>query len=283
MSYGSIAPYLAGIGALSSIAGIGGHSGPTPAQLQQQSDLSQETAQAGNIAGIGNAEQSNFDTYNPQSNEAIQSYVDFLKSNPWTNQFTANALNQRTQGITAAGNAGEANIDAQAARNGVAGSSANLGKSVALQTGLASDRAAAANDVYNTQYNQHINALQNIYGVLTGAANTARTGAQSAYGTAAGEYGSAASGEGALNAAEQAQANRETDQGNAASNGLFGSVGDIYGAYLANKPQATPGTNVGAPTLPAPGGTGMPTPAIGGGFGGGAASGIGSAVSAFGG
>lgn len=175
-------------------------------------------AALGSEAGVGNAYgnlaqtgEAQYGTYQPQANAATDAEAAYLKKDPYTDSYSTQQLGTAANQATGDYNAASAQLDANAARRGVAMPGAN---SASLAGGYGAIGAARAGQVAGAQnqlaYNKiaaNQGRLTQLQQLMTGAAQTGLGNAESGLQGQTGANAEVSSGNLALSAQQQAQAN----------------------------------------------------------------------------
>jgi len=173
--------------------------------------------------------QEGYRQYDPRYRQAIDTYGNYLATDPFTDSYSTRVLGTATEGTNRAFDTAASNLTAELARRGISGSSVEAGGLEGLEAARASDIANAQNNLAMAKaasQQGRLAALADLYG---GAASNYRNAENAGLNAQTGITGDIAGIFQNLNGSGNAEANLANEQQGSALAAAAQALGQYYG------------------------------------------------------
>ena len=202
------------------------------------SALRNQGAVANQLGTFAQGDTAAYNQFAPQARAATQGEADYLRQNPYTDNFSTQALNRATSGVTSAYLRSRANLSSDLARRGMGGdSSALTGGLAAMDASRAGIIGNAGEELAYRKIADNGGRLAQLAQLLSGAGQSAQQGAEGALTPQASIYGNMGS---AYDVMAQ-QARQRASAAGAAQAGAFGNIGNLASALFSGGGNASGG------------------------------------------
>lgn len=242
----SLPSILASAAAPAIINGLFGGSAPkNPYSPEITGALGAASGNAGALSGAGQQQLGAFNSFAPTATGQVNSYLNLLNQNPYTDSFSASQLANASNGLQGNYQAAGSNLTQQLANRGIGGGGLG-GASSALAGGLAGIDLSKAGTLSQLQNSNAMNAIQQRYANLGQAANVAQGYAGQLFGQGTGALNQGAGIDLGVAQGYQGLSNQQqqSNEGYAQQlGGLGGALGNLAGSMYGAPSTGSNGSN----------------------------------------